>query len=430
MKNSKLRVAIVLALVSWTSLTSAQLNGTLNKAKDKAKEKVNEKKTESKIETPKPMETAQEIIFERPYQAVDYTSPNVVNLSDLLKDNDKLNPFLHIRKTGETGTMHFAKDYTELQGAIEPFVDDLKFEFFDAQPSSGIETFGSSFTSQQHIYVRITATTGTIIDVFHLDENNPVLHVRMNLYDDVSNKIRYTNEFMNTLLLTKEEANLKTLDIEILPHTMKYYPYGNKDQFYLSPFPNMHDQTNFPRTGKYHVGFFLYSQLKDDWGNALSGEGFTHGQTFEYDFAPKDVAAIKSDQDAVFQAKKRGFQFENKPLPKEWTEKSSAFTMGYNAKQISDLYVNSYDGGAEVLTVVKCFAHPSNGGWTIQYNDFGIPLYRYSNQFYTLFVKNKEGSCYFQRFSLRQQYNGGGTYDAVFGDITYEVNFTKCEDMK
>ena len=81
--------------------------------------------------------------------------------------------------------------------------------------------------------------------------------------------------------------------------------------------------------------------------------------------------------------------------------------------------------------MLKVFAHESSGGWTIHKNDLGIPLYRYSNQFYTFFVKNTESnSCYFQRFSLRQEYNGGGTYAPTKGDITYDVNFTECDKMK
>ena len=104
--------------------------------------------------------------------------------------------------------------------------------------------------------------------------------------------------------------------------------------------------------------------------------------------------------------------------------------MGLTAVQIGNLYKNSFSD-PESLEIIKVYSHPSSGGWTVQKNEFGIPLYRYSNQFYTLFVKNKQGNiCYFTRFSLRQQYNGGGTYNMIIGDTTYDVNFTDCHKIK
>jgi hypothetical protein len=81
-------------------------------------------------------------------------------------------------------------------------------------------------------------------------------------------------------------------------------------------------------------------------------------------------------------------------------------------------------------TVVKFHASPSNGGWTTVNNDYGIPIYRYSNQWYTVFVKFNNGkSCFFQGFGLRQQYNGGGTYGKVFCDIN-PYHMTDCGLMK
>ena len=256
----------------------------------------------------------------------------------------------------------------------------------------------------------------------------------MILYDDENQILKYGNgNNLSYIALSLEQANLKSLDIDIMPHTMKFSVYSgiSGEGIFYSPFPNMHNQNNFPRNGSYKVGVFFNNKTKDDWGKEQEGDGIIYANTFDYAFSAKDVPTIMSEQDAVYEMKKTGIAQAIKDLPGEWKLKSNAFTMGMTEQQIGDLYVNSYSGGVAVLKVVKVYAHQSSGGWTIQKNEFGIPLYRYSNQFYTLFVKNIESnSCFFQRFSLRQQYNGGGTYDAIFGDITYDVNFTDCSKMK
>ena len=425
MKNLNILIAILI-----TSSTNAQFGNLLNKAKEKLTEKKIEKKAEINSKTNAMTTEDLETFFEFPYQGIDYKSPITESLAEILKeDAQSYSPFRHIRKKGETETMHFVKDYAELQPVSKTINDNtLKIEFYEVLPNSGIETFRNSFSSKNHIYLKIT-TKIAIKDVFKLDEDKAEIQLRISIYDDVKQKI--TNSNGNVYInLSKAQANLKSLDIDILPHTMKNTAYGN-DEFYFSPFPNMHNQNTFTQNGKYKVAVFIFAPEKDDWGKTKSGDGIIYGNSFEYDFAAKDTEAIKSDQSAVYELLKNGIKFAKKELPKQWMLKSNAFTMGLTEQQIANLYVNSYSGGAKILKVVKVYAHQSGGGWTIQKNDLGIPEYRYSNQYYTLFVKNTETSeCYFQDFSLRQEYNGGGTYAAIRGDITYDTTFTDCSKMK
>jgi hypothetical protein len=74
--------------------------------------------------------------------------------------------------------------------------------------------------------------------------------------------------------------------------------------------------------------------------------------------------------------------------------------------------------------IIKLFAHPASGAakWTIYKNDFGIPKYRYVSQLYTVFAKHGDsGKCFFERFFLKQNYSGGGTYsETVVGVDTYK----------
>jgi hypothetical protein len=432
MKN---QIILLIALVTFSA--NAQFGNLLNKAKEKLTEKKSENKTNKEIISEKAMSTenlSTETIFEFPYQGSDYSSVTTGPLSQLIANKRSYSPYKYMRKQGETGIVHFAKDYPELKPVMETYENNLKIEFFEALPNSGRETFGNSFSSKSHIYARITALSGTIKDVFKLDEKNPSIALKMVIYNDEDKTMHFGNGNNATFIaLSSEQTNLKSLDIDIMPHTMKYSIYKgiSGDAIFYSPFPNMHNQSNFPRNGSFKVGVFLNNISKDDWGKPLEGDGIVYTNTFDYDFSAKDVATIMAEQQAVFEANKNGIRTAKKDLPAEWNQKSNAFTMGMTAQQISNLYLNSYDGGTSTLKVVKIFAHPSSGDWTVYKNEYDIPLYRYSNQFYTLFVKNiKTNDCYFQRFSLRQQYNGGGTYGSTKGDITYDVNFTECDKMK
>ncbi len=440
-KKNKLRIVsknLILTLIAFVSFSAnAQFGNLLNKAKEKLTEKKSEIKSDKTSNTEKVMlseNLSTETIFEFPYQGSDYSSVTTGALSKLIANKRSYSPFEYMRKQGETGIVHFAKDYPELKPVMQPFDNNLKIEFFEALPNSGKETFTSSFKSSSHIYARITALSGTIKSTFKLDEKNPYIEMKMVVYNDEDKKMHFGNGNNATYIaLSLEQANLKSLDIDIMPHTMKYSVYNgiSGDAIFYSPFPNMHNQSNFPRNGTYKVGVFLNSKTRDDWGKKQDGDGIIYGDTFDYDFSAKDVATIMSEQQAIFDSNKDGIRTAKKDLAPEWKMKSNPITMSMTQAQITSLYLNRFEGGESTLKIMKFFAHPSSGGWSIHKNEYGIPLYRYSNQFYTFFVKNiKTNDCYFQRFSMRQEYNGSGTYGTTKGDITYDVNFTECDKMK
>lgn len=89
--------------------------------------------------------------------------------------------------------------------------------------------------------------------------------------------------------------------------------------------------------------------------------------------------------------------------------------MGYTQAQLVAMFENSFASKLDPHTVVN--------------NDYGIPVYGYSNQWYTVFIKFANGkSCFSQGFGLRQQYNGGGTFGKVFCDIN-PYHMTDCGQM-
>ena len=170
--------------------------------------------------------------------------------------------------------------------------------------------------------------------------------------------------------------------------------------------------------------------MVDDWGKPVYGKNIEYANFFDYNFSAKDAAAIVEEAGKVNDLKNEAKKNAITPLPKQWTEKTAALAMGYTQAQLISMFENSFNTRLDPHTVVKFHASPSAGGWTVVNNDYGIPAYRYSNQWYTVFVKFANGkSGFFPGFGLRQQYNGCGTYGKVFCDIN-PYHMTDCEKMK
>jgi hypothetical protein len=104
--------------------------------------------------------------------------------------------------------------------------------------------------------------------------------------------------------------------------------------------------------------------------------------------------------------------------------------MGIAQPKLIEMFRNHFDGKLSDFNLVKLHATSSNGGWTVEANEFGIPRYRYSSQWYTIFMKSKDGkTCFYQGFGLRQNYEGGGKYSATFIDAD-KYHYVNCGDMK
>ena len=127
---------LILTLIAFISIsTQAQLGNLLKKSKEKLTEKKHNLNNSEQTNQTKNMSTEnQETIFEFPNQGSDYSSPNKKSLEIITRNvyNAIYSPFMHVRKQGETGTLHFAKDYAELQPLVQPYDKNLKIEFFEA----------------------------------------------------------------------------------------------------------------------------------------------------------------------------------------------------------------------------------------------------------------------------------------------------------
>jgi hypothetical protein len=433
-KNEKMKKQLLcIALLFVTTITTqAQLGGLLKKAKDKVTEK---KATPSTVpneavqnsEVVSTTVTSNATTFQMYDQQYGYRSAGLGNsVAYFKKQNKTFSPYEHIRKSDETGTFHFAKDYPELASVMEPLDNNVSIIFSNTPFSNNNNKVTNSFTSKDMIYAKISVANGTIKDALKIGENDDI-NFGFVLYNDETIQ---TKEQIIGLAITPAQANSKSITVDILPD-VQLYKNGKQGDFWGGAmFAGMHDQYTLSKNGTYKIGFYVKNEKVDDWGKPIWGDNIIYSNYFDYNFRVIDAAAVVKEADLLNDLRISAIKNVITPLPKQWTEKTSTTAMGFTQAQLITMYENSFSTKLDPHTVVKFHASSSNGGWTTQNNDYGIPIYRYSNQWYTIFVKYANGTaCFYQGFGLRQQYNGGGTYGKAFIDKT-EYHMTECAQMK
>jgi hypothetical protein len=432
-------------LFAFAINTQAQLGGLLKKAKDKVAEKKeatttngSNKTTESITNKNKQFE-AGVFLFPERYNGnlVGYNSNNFLNLYKIKEKFGALESLSHVRKEGEKGTFHFAKDYPELKDLInDEHIVNATIQFSGTPFKNGKGDGKTSFSSSgDHIYAQLEAKAGTIKDVFNIKtDENIRFSFTYYIYNDEADKLtgNFTTSTDN-FIVTPQMAKEKYLLLNIMPTKENAFIYGNKETGYnrtASEFASLHTQENFTKSGNYKVRLVLLTPYTDEWGKPISGTSMDCNGFFDYSFSAKDAKARVEEANEVFTYMKENMDNAPVALPAMWSEKSSPLTMGVAQPKLVEMFRNSYSDKLDNFTLVKFHATNSNGGWTIEKNDLGIPKYRYSSQWYTVFMKSKNGkACFYQGFGLRQDYQGGGQYGASFIDKE-TFKYVKCEDMK
>jgi hypothetical protein len=308
--------------------------------------------------------------------------------------------------------------------------NDLKIIFSSTPFNGGTGQLANSFTTRSRIYAKITAEKGSLKDVLKIADNDDGIKIYLELYNEAGEKIKKFASISETFEVSAAQANGKSITLDILPDPA-IFSIGKQSDFYVGgAFAYGHNQYTFTQNGNYKVGLFVTNEKLDDWGKPIYGDDIIFVNYFAYNFSAKDAANIIKESQAISDAKNNAIKNAITPLPKEWLEKSSPMVMGFTQAQLINMYQNSFTSKMDAHTVVKFHASASNVGWTVVNNDFGIPTYRYSNQWYTIFIKYVNGkTCYYQGFGLRQQYNGAGTYGKAFIDKN-EYHMTDCSGMK
>ena len=340
----------------------------------------------------------------------------------------KLDPYKMLRKPGEKGTFHFAKDYPELASYIMPENAAARIVFY---PSPGkIGQAQTAFNSSaRKIYAKLEAESGSIKDALGLPDKGVNLSVRFYVFGDEYAK---QLEGLAKLYVPKNIAQGKAVEFGVMPDPNNQVIYLNPDDknfpnFY-SMFYQMHTQNNFPKNGEYKIGVKLSYAKPDDWGKPTSNVTSIWG-FFDYTFDAKDIADIqKEGRDVV--AKSKEFEHMNEPLPPEWSKTSSATNCGYSAAEIQKIYLQLKGDRANNFKIIKFYASP-NSGMGVDKTDLGIPRQKFTNQEYTVFYKDANtDKCYYQQFSLSWVYLGGGSYAKSPGLILNDNTLVDCGKLK
>ncbi len=394
----KITLSILILFFATTS-TQAQLGGLLKKAKDKVTEKKEVK------------ESKQEDIEEK-------TTSKAVN--NKTKISDPNTPDTYFLVNNPLGKISFSN---------QPF-------------SASTANSKTKFASNEFIYGRLQLNSGTIkeaLKIVEKDAKNPYYNFQYVVVVYHNKEDKYNNEqIWNSCLLKDADLDKNYLDFDVLPSPDKAttiisalsdFSAGKATApLYAAIQPNI-----FAEDGMYKIDVIIRNPTKDGWGNLLAKDKWpTFEADFDFEFNANDVAMLKKNYELASNNAKNDAANANTPLPKQWKEKSSALVMGYTQAQLMSLYESSFSGKFAPYTVIKFHASASNGGWTVQNNEYGIPRYRYSNQWYTVFVQFKDGkkACFFQGFGLRQDYQGGGTYGKVFCDKNDSYHYADCAEMK
>lgn len=354
------------------------------------------------------------------------------------KTNDKVS----IKKTTETTTK---QDTQNMNSRATPKVPDghyvnengtslydkdLQIVFSSAPFNGGDVQLANSFTSASRIYAKLTAIKGTLKDVLKIADNDDGIKIYLVLYNEAGEKIKRFVSIAETFALSGAQANSKSITLDILPDPAIFNSGKQSDFWVGAAFAYGHNQYNFTQNGNYKVGLFVTNEKVDDWGKPVYGDDIIFANYFTYNFSAKDAINIVKESQTISDAKNNAVKNAITSLPEQWTEKSSNLAMGFTQAQLIKMYENSFADKMDAHTIIKFHSSSSNGGWTVVNNDFGIPTYRYSNQWYTIFIKYANGkTCFYQGFGLRQQYSGGGTYGAAFIDKN-DYYMTDCATMK
>jgi hypothetical protein len=356
-------------------------------------------------------------------------------IADVIRNPDnntqggnKLEPYKMMRKAGEKGTFHFAKDYPELAAYTMPENPGVRIVFYSS-PGKNSETQTAFNSGTRRIYAKLETSDGSIKDALGLPDKGVSLSVRFYVFGDEYVK---QLEGLSKLYVPKNIAQGKVVEFGVMPDPNNQVIYLNPDDknfpnFY-SMFYQMHTQNNFPKNGDYKIGVKLSYAKTDDWGKPTNNVTGIWG-FFDYTFDAKDVAGIQKEGRDV-SAKSKEFQHMNEPLPAEWGKPSSAVNSGYSAAEIQKIYLQSKGDRASNMKIIKFYASP-NSGMGLDKTDLGIPRQKFTNQEYTVFYKETStDKCYYQQFSLAWAYLGGGAYAKQPGLILNDNILVDCAKLK
>ncbi len=398
-------LAVVTITLSFTTHSYAQFGGVINKAKEAINKNVEKKKEEpAKRPTNPPANTEQQS-----------------------------------ETTSSNGATRNQPD------APRPLESTLGTIYFSNQPfTNGTEGSKTSFSSSEFIYGRLVLKGGTVRTVLkpkQLDKEYPYYILPFITYV-IENGRKQEVIGSKYTLLPEAELDKTYWDFDMLPAPEKAktaITLGDSIRRKTFPTSYFYDFLSKKDTteGTHTFGIETFVEAVDFRGNPKPESEWQYlSSELTFTFKGADYPAITANReklDDAFRTRAVREQIASQPLPKEWSQPTNPILRGLTEPMLRTIYLNSFEAADRPkLKIIKFYADSarSEALWKVQNNDVGIPNYRYTNQRYTVFVRNTQANqCFFQGFGLRQFYSGGGTYGESAIDTNQEPTFFPCEKI-
>lgn len=296
---------------------------------------------------------------------------------------------------------------------------------FSNQPfSSTGATPKKSFTSHEYIYGRLDLEGSTVKDAFKIKEgDNKLSYLQCTVILLKDGEEIASEDNANYFLVKDEEKGRSWLNFDILPEPAKATTvYSMLDDFSagigLNPLYRI-IMNSQPAAGKYTIKIRLYSVTVDGWGKEQPKEKWPSIEDeFEFNFSDDDAAMILKNKDLTEDViKENAFRYDKLP---EVFSKGATITdpKATNAKIMAILKRD-----LPQRVILKMAIEKTSGTlWYVAKDDYGLPKYRYFSP--DVYVAYKmDGKCYIGTVTLRENYEGGGTYGPL------EVAFTSASNQ-
>ncbi len=185
------------------------------------------------------------------------------------------------------------------------------------------------------------------------------------------------------------QANKGYIKFELLPNEKSTIGY-NFTEWYDFVFSKL-------KPGKHVIGISL----------VLNHGKVAEGQ-FEIDWTNADLAKIsknikKCDKIAT------DYRANLRKVPQQFTVKHKKYDdASLSDKNIKDLFLKANKDATKILKFVNI--GDLTDGWSVEKDDWDIPVAKYSTMETWVIYKAKDGWCYITEFKLKSTYTGGGTW--------------------
>ena len=326
----------------------------------------------------------------------------------------------------------------------ENFIAGAKLYFSNAPFTSSSAGATSSFTSADYIYGRLELPR-SIYDAFGMKGFGNKDFYYLNYGIDVETngqRTYYALPRTEPILITKEQAKQNYLNFDVLPDPNKITTIAGRiaddRSYYFDPAPlyvlvgGTDVRQIFPKTGTYKVTIRIDLNNFDEWGEMQrEREKFpavVSAFTFQFNVGDAQTLAANNKKASENALTARNRMETLTALPEWWGKTRAPSDPKLTVARLTPLlrdytreatYLNKFVWGEYSLPL-----------WTIHKDSYGLPSYRFGPQLWALYKHNKDGTCFFVRYSPRETYSGAGTYGQLHLQAMTNYTYIDCAAIR